>query len=203
MGFADLEGIAELPRAVAIAIAYSPAVLRDPDDMPNRAFAEELLRLKGRLAELTLGIGEMLLEEGFETCTDPAPPDETDRARLVAPFQHKTAATRAGLGWIGKTALLVTEQYGPAIRLASVLTDAPLLVGEPITESRCGDCVVCVEACPAGAATGEHWHAGRPREALFDAHACHRMCRERSRAAKIERGGCGICMSVCPRRPRV
>jgi len=36
---------------------------------------------------------------------------------------QKTIATRAGLGWIGKTALLITPQFGSAIRLNSVLTD--------------------------------------------------------------------------------
>jgi epoxyqueuosine reductase QueG len=202
VGFADLQGIADLPRAVAIAIAHSLAVLRDADDMPNRAYSGEYFEVNRRLTEAAQGIAEMLGEAGFEARANPSTTEKIDPRRLAAPFPHKTAATRAGLGWVGKTALLVTEQYGPAIRLVSVLTDAPLLVGEPIAESRCGECVACVEACPAGAATGEHWHAGRPREEIFDAHACHRMCGQRSRAAGIEAGICGVCMAVCPRRPR-
>lgn len=202
VGFADLEGIAKLPRAVVIAMAHSPAVLRDADDMPNRAYSDEYFEFNRRLTEAAQGIAEVLAEAGFEARANPPTLERIDAHRLAASFPHKTAATRAGLGWVGKTVLLVTEQYGPAVRLASVLTEAPLLVGEPVAESRCGDCVVCVEACPAGAATGEHWYAGRPREEIFDAHACHRMCGQRSRATGIEAGVCGICMAVCPRRPR-
>ncbi len=203
VGFADVEGIAELPRAVVTAMAHSPAVLSNPTDMPNRAYSEEYFELNRRLTEAAQDIAHILAEAGFGARANPSTTEKIDPRRLAAPFPHKTAATRAGLGWVGKTALLVTEQYGPAVRLVSVLTDAPLLVGEPIAESRCGDCVACVEACPAGAGTGEHWYAGRPREEIFDAQACHRMCGQRSRAAGItEAGICGICMAVCPRRPR-
>ena len=45
---------------------------------------------------------------------------------------HKTVATRAGIGWIGKSALLVTEQYGSMIRISSILTDAPLETAVPV-----------------------------------------------------------------------
>ena len=45
-------------------------------------------------------------------------------------FASKTAATRAGLGWIGKTALLVTPEWGPAVRLGTVFTYAALGAGE-------------------------------------------------------------------------
>ena len=89
------------------------------------------------------------------------------------------------------------------MRLRSVLTDAPLVVGEPVVASECGDCTVCVEACPAGAVKGEEWYPGRPREEFYDARACQRMCGIRSRAVGITVGGiCGICMAACPRRPR-
>jgi epoxyqueuosine reductase QueG len=121
---------------------------------------------------------------------------------LAAPFAHKTAGTRAGLGWVGKCALLVTYGLGPGVRLGSVLTDAPLAVGKPVTESECGNCTACVDACPGGAVSGEPWYAGRPREEYFDAEACRRTCRGRERARGVERGGCGVCMSVCPKRPR-
>ena len=63
-------------------------------------------------------------------------------------FPHKTAATQAGLGWIGKTALFVSPRLGPRLRLATVFTDAELPVGEPVTEGRCGSCRRCVDACP-------------------------------------------------------
>jgi hypothetical protein len=65
-------------------------------------------------------------------------------------FSHKMTATHAGLGWIGKTDLLVSQDFGPRVRLASLLVDYPLKdAGTPVTESRCGSCRICVTHVPA------------------------------------------------------
>lgn len=116
------------------------------------------------------------------------------------PLPHKTAATRAGLGWIGRCALLVTESYGSAVRLTTVLTDAPLDPAEPINESRCGTCRACVEACPGRAIAGGLWHAGLPREAMVDPDACYRTTRGFAPAigAAPDVGICGACIAACP-----
>ena len=87
-------------------------------------------------------------------------------------FAHKTAATRAGLGWIGKTGLFVSPEAGPKVRLATVFTDLELDVGVPVTEGRCGGCHGCLDACPAGAGRDVAWRAGMARDLLFDAAAC-------------------------------
>ena len=61
------------------------------------------------------------------TATPPsASPRRTAATERRPPFPHKTAATRAGLGWIGKTALFVSPEFGPAVRLATVFTDLEL-----------------------------------------------------------------------------
>ena len=111
------------------------------------------------------------------------------------PFPHKTAATSAGLGWIGKTALFISPAFGPAVRLATVFTDLELPAGEPVVESRCGDCRECVDACPAGCGRDVLWRPGMARELLFDAGACrHHMTQFTSVDAEI----CGICIAACP-----
>ncbi|MFA4965950.1 MAG: 4Fe-4S binding protein, partial [Thermoleophilia bacterium] len=70
----------------------------------------------------------------------------------VTHFVHaKAAATLAGLGWIGKQTLCVTPQLGPHVRWCCVVTDAELPCDEPFTEDLCGDCELCVKACPTGA----------------------------------------------------
>jgi epoxyqueuosine reductase len=202
VGFADLEGIAELPRGVVIAIRYAPEVLADPENMPNAAFAQEYARIGPQCRELSKQIAVYLEARGYKASAILANRREGAPDVLAAPFAHKTAGTRAGLGWVGRCALLVTYELGPGVRLGSVLTDAPLVVGEPVAESECGECTACVDACPGGALTGEAWYAGRPREEFFDAEACRRTCRERARTMGVEGGGCAVCMSVCPRRPR-
>jgi epoxyqueuosine reductase QueG len=107
--------------------------------------------------------------------------------------------TLAGLGWIGKCALLITEDFGSAIRLNRVLTDAPLPTGTPIVASRCRDCRACVDACPGRAPTGEPWQQGKPRDLFFDAFACRRAAREMAQEKTGIIGTfCGICVAACP-----
>ena len=99
------------------------------------------------------------------------------------------------MGWIGKTALFVSRDFGPAVRLTTVFTDLPLPAGEPVREGRCGTCRDCVDACPAACGRDVTWRAGMPREELFDAASCrHHMSSLHSVDAEI----CGICIGACP-----
>lgn len=113
-------------------------------------------------------------------------------------FPHKTGATRGGIGWIGKSAILVTEQYGGRVRFGTILTDMDFdKYNEAIVESKCGDCDICVTSCPAGAISGENWKAGLSRESFFDAEKCSNHMK--SAYKHIGRGAvCGICIGVCP-----
>lgn len=54
------------------------------------------------------------------------PVAQTDEISLLAPFSFKYAAVQAGLGWIGKSGVLVTRKFGPRVRLAAILIDYPL-----------------------------------------------------------------------------
>lgn len=118
---------------------------------------------------------------------------------MATAFPYKTSATRAGLGWVGKCALLVTPEYGSAVRLTAVLTDAPLVPGEPIQESRCGSCRSCVEACPGQAIMDTLWYAGIPREKLVDIPQCDKTARDIAEQKLGKRTTmCGRCFAVCP-----
>ena len=64
-------------------------------------------------------------------------PSNRRPSRSTGPRSRPSSSTgpspRArGLGWIGKSGLLVTKEYGSAVRLASVLTDAELETGSPV-----------------------------------------------------------------------
>jgi epoxyqueuosine reductase len=122
-------------------------------------------------------------------------------------FSHKMAATRAGLGWIGKTALMVTRKFGPRVRFMSVLLKEPLEKNglrieksvAPIEKSQCGNCNICVEICPAGAGKGIEWTAGMRRDSFFNAYACMDKCRELSlKSLNKNITICGICVKACP-----
>lgn len=201
VGFADVERLAELPRAVVLIVRHSSAVLADPTDMPNLAYLEEIGTINDRLEAIETRLAAFLRDHGFSVRADPPTGYGINDDTLTAPFSHKMAATRAGLGWIGKCALLVTPQYGPGLRLTSILTDAPLAPGEPIVESRCGDCSMCASICPAGAVRGTHWRAGRPRRDFYDAFACRDVCFATAQIFGDQYRGCGACMAICPWLP--
>lgn len=66
----------------------------------------------------------------------------------------RRAAVRAGLGSYGESGLLVTKEYGAAVRIAGLVTSAPLEPDSPLEEDLCDHCMECVDACPAGALSG-------------------------------------------------
>lgn len=79
-----------------------------------------------------------------------------DDNRLV----DRAAAARAGVGWIGKSTMLLTPGHGPWLLLGSVATDAGLEPTAPMVRN-CGTCVACLPACPTGAITDDGLDAGR------------------------------------------
>lgn len=118
-----------------------------------------------------------------------------DKRRLEGVFSHKLAVNLAGLGWIGKSCLLVTPGRGPRVRFATVLTDAPLEAGEPM-ENRCGSCRRCVEICPAKAFTGVPFEPSESRDVRFKARLCDEYTE--GRIPVFGDVNCGLCVHVCP-----
>jgi epoxyqueuosine reductase QueG len=67
----------------------------------------------------------------------------------------RRAGVRAGLGSYGENGLLITKQFGAAIRISGLVTSAELKADMPSDEDVCDHCMRCVEACPARALSGE------------------------------------------------
>ena len=196
VGFADMGAVpselrAGLPRAVSIAAALDPAVVAGIANGPTREYVANYSTRNALLDELAAEAERLLRARGARAERFAA----TNLGTAVR-LPHKTAATRAGLGWIGKCALLVTERYGPAVRLATVLTDAELPVGAPVDESRCGECQECRKVCPGGAIRGPNWRLGMEREEIFSEPACREGIRKVG--AGLERLVCGMCIAACP-----
>jgi epoxyqueuosine reductase len=203
VGYADLRALPSdaregMPNGVAIVVALDPAIIAGIGQGPTRPYYAEYNRaneLLGQLAEVAAGL---LQEEGHRAVPRAATNVGIDPARLSTRLPHKTVATRAGLGWIGKCALLVTEPCGSAVRLTSILTDAELPLGAPTDASRCGDCVACVEVCPGNAPSGREWRPGLERDSFFNAHACRKAARAVAGKVAIDDTVCGMCIAACP-----
>ncbi len=202
IGFADLAAVPEplrrgFPRAVSFGLAIAPDVIAGIKQGPTAEYLAVYNAFNARLATMGLETAAWLQARGWRAEARPGSGD-IDWKSLQAPFSHKMAATLAGLGWIGKCDLLVTPEFGSALRFATVLTDAPLDCGTPITESRCGTCTVCVDICPGHACSGRSWRQGMAREEFWDPLACMTGMK----AINAKRGTnfaiCGLCIAACP-----
>ncbi|MCW5853816.1 MAG: tRNA epoxyqueuosine(34) reductase QueG, partial [Anaerolineae bacterium] len=69
-----------------------------------------------------------------------------DTARIT----DRAVAQRAGLGWYGKNTNLLTHEYGSWVLLGELLLDIALPPDPPL-KTHCGDCALCLPACPTGA----------------------------------------------------
>lgn len=174
-----------LPLGICIAVKFPKEVVSGIVDLPTREYYDWYNTVNRQLSELSSTAIGILKKAGY-------------RATTGTRLPHKTIATRAGVGWVGRSNLLVTESYGSMIRLASVLTDAPLTPSEPIDRSKCGECMTCVNACPAGALTGKLWDTTVQRDEILNISKCSAKAVERSvRGFGIPIELCGKCFAVC------
>jgi epoxyqueuosine reductase QueG len=203
-GAADLRGFSTpkdaagqgFPMALSWAIPMNPRIMASIQQGPNQAYADEYARVNEDINELGKKLTTEIRSRGFQA-QPLAAAKRTDTVKIKGDFPHKTAATRAGLGWIGRHCQLITRKFGPWIRLGTVFTDMNLPCGPPLERSFCGSCTRCVEACPAGALRGSAWYPGLPREDLLDAQACDDWKKEHY--FRYHQGhNCGICSAVCP-----
>jgi epoxyqueuosine reductase len=182
--------------ALSWAIPMNPQIMASIQDGPNQAYADEYARVNNHINELSLALATEIKARGFRS-KPLAASDRTDTVQIKGDFPHKTAATRAGLGWIGRHCQLITRNFGSWIRLGTVFTDLELSSGTPIERNFCGRCKRCVEACPAKALKGKAWYPGLPREEILDARACDQWKKEHY--FRFHKGhNCGICSAVCP-----
>lgn len=203
VGFADLTGLPAEVRdgynfAVSIAVALSPEIVNEIGIGPVKAYYDEYYEYNRLLDSLALKAAEIIKEAGFSTLPITRANTSINYHNHSTILPHKTIATRSGLGWIGKCALLVTEEYGTAVRLTSVLTDAPLRVNVPINESRCGSCDRCVSNCPGEALTDVLWSVETNRAQFYDHIACRKKAVERTWRISPGETHCGLCVLVCP-----
>lgn len=201
VGFADVTGLAPdgYRTAVVAAIALPFDIIDEIPVGPTPAYVEIYKAFNNRLDAMSDAVAALLEQEGHRTLSLCRKNSPWTHETMASPFPFKTAATRAGLGWIGKCALLVTPEYGSAVRLTVTLTDAPLEVAQPITQSRCGDCTACMEACPGHAVQGNLWQAGISREQLVDIPACDKAAGDRAEQTLGRRTTiCGRCFAACP-----
>ncbi len=199
VGFGDMSEVAGCGyrTGISVAIPLPKHVVTDLKQAPTEEYYHLYHTMNEKLNRIVSAGEQFLTARGFEAyaqTTDRVTTDEHNVSRLP----HKTVATRCGLGWIGKNGLLITEDYGSAIRLSSLLTNAPLAHDAAINHSRCGSCDLCVTSCPAKAIKGRLWQTGVPRHEIVDVNIClETQLRIMKEQTGIEADLCGKCFAVC------
>lgn len=197
------EYLKKFPTAISIGIRLLDAVVDELHKHEDRAviFTYKGLynSVNSRLDHIGLLLARRIQQENYQAY--PIPASQTiDPSRLVGVISHKLAANLAGLGWIGKSCLLITPNYGPRVRFATVLTNIPPKTGSLVKED-CKDCSACVSICPVKAFTGAPFNPSEPREVRFNAYSCDAYMKRRRE--ELGEDLCGLCVYVCPHgRPR-
>jgi len=202
-GYGDLSGISGIPfpdlkTGISLGINLKSDIVVSLKNGPNENYVREYKSVNERLSQLSEDVCSFLKEKGYNANYIPPTKAINDPDNLFAEFPHKTVATVAGLGWIGRCALLVTKEFGPALRIITVFTDAPLIFGKPVTKSYCGSCEECKNACPAGAVSGKEWSPEIFRDEFWNAGLCFEYSRKRGDLSGSNHAVCGICIAACP-----
>ena len=197
VGYADVEGLAsdfiDLPYGISIVLKLPKEAMKFLDDEDYESYWKCFHSKIADLKEIALKGEEYIKSKGYNAFALTMERNECDMKKLLSILPYKTIATKSGLGWIGRSALFVTPEYGSAIALSAILTDMPLECGTPITDSECDDCENCQNACPVGAINPQKWNDRLNREDIIDIEACREYILDQYKNGL----GCTKCMSEC------
>lgn len=209
VGIADLQllrGIKTEPanlldgysRAVSMAVRLSDGVFDGIVDAPTPLYQQHYFKVNGFLDDLAVRVTQYLQKHGAKALPIPAS-QVLDRVNWSSYISHKAVALAAGIGWQGKSLLIVNPQCGPRVRLVTVLTDALLESDEPL-KNQCGKCTSCTEACPAQAIknVNTEYHFRDRDEALHFERCVEKVVNDFAKRPFIENPICGICIKACP-----
>ncbi len=197
---ADLVGIAPVQRFEKVLKGHSPKdILQSAKftitlgihlldniikTLPSREYTAHARFINSELNRIARRIAKFLEEKGYAAIPIPV---SRRSAKFMGELSHRHAAVFAGLGQIGRNNLLITPQYGPRVRLVTLVTNAPLKSDKLLKIDLCKGCYICIEACPAGALEN-----GKTDKEKCDEYS------KKIRTIDPKSRYCGICIKVCP-----
>jgi len=183
---------------IAIAVAYPSKMASPPKSEPG-AYRGILARsawgrdyhhvLRDRLQKLEAWIAERVPDARMMSMVD------------TGALVDRAVAERAGIGWSGKNCSIITPEYGSWVYLGEMITNIPFPPDEPVTEG-CGDCTICIDACPTGALVGPG-ELNAQRCISFVTQTKGFVSDELKKKIGNRLYGCDTCQLVCPKNRKL
>lgn len=141
--------------------------------------------IRQRLRQLAAKINDIVGQFNYRAFTD------------SAPIFERALAEKSGLGWIGKSSMLINKDAGSWFFLGTLYTNLPLPLDEPVTE-HCGSCTACLDVCPTQAIVAPYQVDARRCISYLTIENKKSIPEEFRKAIGNRIYGCDDCQLVCP-----
>jgi epoxyqueuosine reductase QueG len=175
-------------RAISLGKRLLDAIIDEIEDKPTKLYFHHYRQLNFFLDRGAFLLASEIQNLGFNSLPIPAS-QIIDWKKQQSHVSHKKIGHLSGLGWIGRSNLLINPDFGSRFRMATILTDMPLDVDDPIEED-CRDCRQCIPVCPAQAIDEKAQN--------FDHWACYEKLKEFRNKGIVGQYICGVCIKACP-----
>ncbi len=186
--FKLLEIEKRLPRTIVFGYPLLKTVLETIHDRPTLIYKHHYKTVNWILDQAAYHLARFVEEKGKKAIAIPAS-QTVDWEHQRGHISHKALARQAGLGFIGRSGLLIHTTFGAQVRYASLLTDLEF-TGDEMVAADCGACRKCLTVCPAQAIT----------EQGVDLMRCLEQLKAFSKMRGIGQHICGVCVKVCDGR---
>jgi epoxyqueuosine reductase QueG len=184
----DKATIEKFHRGISLGKGLLDTIMEEVKEKPTALYFHHYRQLNFFLDRGAFLIASEIQNLGFSALPIPAS-QIIDWKKQQSHVSHKKVGHLAGLGWIGRSNLLVNLDMGSRFRMVTVLTDMPLSVDDP-NEGDCRDCRQCISVCPAQAIDED------PQN--FDHWACYEKLKEFRNSGIVGQYICGVCIKACP-----
>ncbi|MGD0819097.1 MAG: hypothetical protein ABR986_11990 [Methanomassiliicoccales archaeon] len=189
----------EYPSAISVMVEIPEDSVRSSLVAPSVELRAAYKQCNMKLKKAEEKVVEILVAAGYKArLVDPS--ERINKEMLLGPISHKAVARLAGLGWIGKNGLIITDDFGPRLRMGTVLTDMLVAKNPDPLKNDCGACTACIDNCPKKVLKGpEFKDYPESRDYVIDWAKCgkyeHTLIGDGSGPEKA----CGRCIAKCPK----
>ena len=184
--------LASAKTIISIAVAYPHKLKQQPQKTaykrgkftPNSWGLDYHYVLQDKLDRLAKGIEELTADFEYKGMVD------------TGALVDTAVAQRAGIGFIGKNALVISKEFGSYMFLGELITNLDIEPDQPV-DYGCGDCNRCVTACPTSCLIGDG-SMNAKRCLSFQTQDKGVMDLEFRKKIKTVIYGCDICQICCP-----